>query len=209
MSEPDQLLPMPYPGLRPFEAEDQPLFFGREAQVGAMLRRLEDDHFLAVVGSSGCGKSSLVRAGLLPSMHEGFLLGVTDWRMVVIKPGHQPYLRLANELAVFATPPESQIHPQTSKANESQSASLLATLRKTAHGLLDVLDSLKSKKPTIAGRSQFEELFAFRRENAKSDEVASRDEAAAFVKMLLHTSRRAQWPDLGAAHYAFGLHWQL
>ena len=70
---------MPYPGLRPFEAEDEPLFFGREAQVSAMLHQLEDHRFVAVVGSSGCGKSSLVRAGLLPVIHEGFLLGTSDW----------------------------------------------------------------------------------------------------------------------------------
>ena len=91
-------LAMPYPGLRPFESEDERLFFGREAQVSAMLRQLEDHRFVAVVGSSGSGKSSLVRAGLLPAVHEGFLLGTTDWCTLVIKPGHQPYHRLARAL---------------------------------------------------------------------------------------------------------------
>jgi energy-coupling factor transporter ATP-binding protein EcfA2 len=92
-------LTMPYPGLRPFEADDAPLFFGREAQVNAMLRQLEDHRFVAVVGSSGCGKSSLVRAGLLPSLREGFLLGTTNWVTIVIKPGAQPYQHLAHALA--------------------------------------------------------------------------------------------------------------
>jgi hypothetical protein len=187
VSVPDQLLPMPYPGLRPFEAEDQALFFGREAQVEAMLRCLEDDRFLAVVGSSGCGKSSLVRAGLLPAVREGFLLGVTDWRIVVIKPGHQPYLRLAHELARLGNPAEDQPHQQTAEAGETTNADIFMTLRKTDHGLLDILDSLEIKKPTIIVVDQFEELFSFRRENAKAAEVASRDEAAAFVKMLLRT----------------------
>ena len=54
---------MPYIGLRPFEWP--------EAQVSAMLRQLEDDRLMAVVGSSGSGKSSLVRAGLLPAIREG------------------------------------------------------------------------------------------------------------------------------------------
>src|SRR5215468_4285449 len=93
-------LAMPYPGLRPFEAEDQPLFFGREAQVSAMLLQLEDRRFVAVVGSSGSGKSSLVRAGLLPAVREGFLLGTTDWLTLIIKPGHQPYQRLVRALSL-------------------------------------------------------------------------------------------------------------
>ena len=42
---------MPYPGLRPFEAADQSVFFGREAQVSGMLRQLEDHRFVAVVGA--------------------------------------------------------------------------------------------------------------------------------------------------------------
>ena len=98
MKLPNAGLVMPYPGLRPFKAEDQPLFFGREAQVGAMLRQLEDHRFVAVVGSSGSGKSSLVRAGLLPAIHEGFLLGSTSWLSLIFKPGSQPYQRLAHEL---------------------------------------------------------------------------------------------------------------
>src|SRR5215469_5968724 len=72
-------LRIPYPGLRPFEAADHPVFFGRESQVGTILRQLEDHRFVAVVGSSGSGKSSIVRAGLLPAVREGFLFGTTDW----------------------------------------------------------------------------------------------------------------------------------
>ena len=83
-------LRIPYPGLRPFEAEDQPLFFGRETQVSAMLAQLEEFQFVAVVGSSGSGKSSLVRAGLLPAIDQGFLLGTNDWLTTVVKPGHDP-----------------------------------------------------------------------------------------------------------------------
>ena len=99
MSAANAALAMPYPGLRPFEDKDQPLFFGREAQVSAMLVQLEDHRFVAVVGSSGSGKSSLVRAGLLPAVREGFLLGTTDWLTIIIKPGHQPYQRLVRALS--------------------------------------------------------------------------------------------------------------
>ena len=55
-----------------------------------MLRQLEDHRFVAVVGSSGSGNSSLVRAGLLPAVREGFLLGTTDWLVLLMRPGQYP-----------------------------------------------------------------------------------------------------------------------
>ena len=65
----------PYPGLRPFERNEDPLFFGREEHVDQLLDKLDESHFLAVLGYSGSGKSSLVRAGLLPALDSGYLAG--------------------------------------------------------------------------------------------------------------------------------------
>ena len=56
----------PFPGLRPFAYPDHEYFFGREDQTYALYRLIDRSRFVAVVGSSGSGKSSLVRAGLLP-----------------------------------------------------------------------------------------------------------------------------------------------
>jgi len=56
----------PYPGLRPFEEGDQEYFFGRDAQTRGLRQKLEASRLVAVVGRSGCGKSSLVKAGLIP-----------------------------------------------------------------------------------------------------------------------------------------------
>src|SRR6266566_10041815 len=61
----------PYPGLRPFEEDDSTLFFGRVQHVSDLLGRLTSHKFLAVVGVSGSGKSSLVRAGLIPVLRQG------------------------------------------------------------------------------------------------------------------------------------------
>jgi len=58
----------PFPGLRPFNQEEDYLFFGREEQTIELLRRLGSNRFVAVVGSSGSGKSSLVRYGLLSQL---------------------------------------------------------------------------------------------------------------------------------------------
>ena len=62
----------PYPGLRAFEGDDAGLFFGRERETDELRRRLRSSRFLAVIGTSGSGKSSLVRSGLVPSLHGGF-----------------------------------------------------------------------------------------------------------------------------------------
>src|SRR6516162_1896454 len=190
MSPANQALAMPYPGLRPFEAEDQSLFFGREAQVSAMLRQLEDHHFVAVVGSSGSGKSSLVRAGLLPAVREGFLLGTTDWLTIIIKPGHQPYQRLLRALSRITCCTEGT---RDVAADDDPLAvdemTTLAILRRTDRGLLSALDqvAISPKTKVMIVVDQFEELFAFRRA-VNRDSVASRDEAAAFVGMLIRSA---------------------
>ena len=63
----------PYPGLRPFRPDEAVVFFGRDEQVDQLLQRLGRQRFLAVVGTSGCGKSSLVHAGLIPALRTGLL----------------------------------------------------------------------------------------------------------------------------------------
>ena len=63
----------PYPGLRPFGPEEFESFFGRDRQIDQLLTRLRDHRFVAVVGLSGSGKSSLVRAGLIHRLKVGHL----------------------------------------------------------------------------------------------------------------------------------------
>src|SRR6185295_15722788 len=94
------LLESPFPGLRPFETEEAMLFFGREAQTAELLSRLSESRFLAITGASGCGKSSLVYAGLLPALHCGYLVNATTrWRVATFRPGNEPIDALATALA--------------------------------------------------------------------------------------------------------------
>jgi energy-coupling factor transporter ATP-binding protein EcfA2 len=91
----------PYPGLRPFEDtdEDVTVFFGRDSQVDELLARLQHERFVGIVGQSGCGKSSLVRAGLLPALHAGFIAGAgSHWRIAIMRPGSRPIETLARAL---------------------------------------------------------------------------------------------------------------
>ena len=80
----------PYKGLRAFAEDDAGDFFGREALTEHLVERLEQARFLAVVGPSGSGKSSVVRAGLVPRIREGALPGSERWSVVEMFPGAYP-----------------------------------------------------------------------------------------------------------------------
>jgi len=94
----------PYKGLDSFDLADAGLFFGRERLIAEMVARLAGSSFLAVVGASGSGKSSAVRAGLLPALGEGALPGSGAWLPVVIRPGEHPLREL--DRALYAALPE-------------------------------------------------------------------------------------------------------
>ncbi len=84
----------PYKGLASFEEGDARLFFGRERLVGELAARTVGVGLLAVVGASGSGKSSVIAAGLLPSLKAGLLPGSERWRSVVMRPGEHPLAAL-------------------------------------------------------------------------------------------------------------------
>lgn len=181
--------PAPYPGLRPFERDEAPLFYGRGTQIATMLKILRTQHFLAVVGSSGCGKSSLVRAGLLPALDDGFLGGPDcSWRFVVTRPGDVPQQRLAEALVravVMCETPD----PETVRARQ-------ATLQTGPGGLLQAIDDclLPDNTRVLVLVDQFEEVFRFRtavHAVAEAGRQATseqwRNEAVAFVNQLLWT----------------------
>jgi ABC-type Mn2+/Zn2+ transport system ATPase subunit len=76
----------PFPGLRPFEFHESHLFFGRDGQSEQLIAKLAATRFLAVVGTSGSGKSSLVRAGLLPALFGCMMTNAgSHWRVAVMR----------------------------------------------------------------------------------------------------------------------------
>jgi DNA-binding SARP family transcriptional activator/WD40 repeat protein len=89
----------PYKGLMRFEVEDAQWFFGRERLVAELAAHLVTRPVVAVVGASGSGKSSLVRAGLVPALAEGALPGSNRWWVVVVTPGATPEAELDQALA--------------------------------------------------------------------------------------------------------------
>lgn len=95
----------PYKGLRAFGEADAADFYGREALIQRLLSRLGEGYFLAVIGPSGSGKSSVVRAGLLPALRRGLLPGSENWYLVEIRPGADPFQNLETALLSVAGQP--------------------------------------------------------------------------------------------------------
>ncbi|MFC6285413.1 BTAD domain-containing putative transcriptional regulator [Nocardioides sp. GCM10027113] len=97
-----RVLPNPYKGLRPFAEADAEDFFGRTDLVQAILDRLREDgprgRFVLVVGGSGSGKSSAVRAGVLPRVRHGDVPGSRQWFVTTMLPGTSPFRELAESL---------------------------------------------------------------------------------------------------------------
>src|SRR5512144_2641969 len=124
-----ETLTNPFPGLRPFEANEEHLFFGRDGQSDELLRRLRRSRFLAVLGSSGSGKSSLVRAGLLPSLYGGIMTHAgSRWRVALFRPGHDPIGNLAHALN------SRDVFGDTGEDRDLQQTIIEATLRRSALG---------------------------------------------------------------------------
>jgi hypothetical protein len=101
---PPALPDCPYPGMVPFDEADSDRFFGREREVRELVRQLQDHPFVAVIGASGSGKSSLVRAGLIPALRKRRQRGAGEWLVRTIRPGAAPLATLMQALADIAGP---------------------------------------------------------------------------------------------------------
>lgn len=91
----------PFKGLATFEVADAPYFFGRERLVAELVARLVGAPLLAIVGPSGSGKSSVLRAGLLPALASGVLPDSDGWAQIVMRPGEHPLRELSDAAAAL------------------------------------------------------------------------------------------------------------
>lgn len=196
-------LPCPYPGLASFQSRDAPWFFGRErltAQVvGRLAEQLTGARPLALVGVSGVGKSSLLRAGVLPALAAGALdtgdrsaaIGATDepagaprsWPWMLIIPGTDPLTELVSRTACLAREP-------------AMTALQAVRRRPEDFGALATQAALTSGGPTgrlVIVVDQFEEIFT------RCEDPA---EQAAFVTALTHAGRAVVVLAIRADFYA-------
>lgn len=129
----------PYPGLSSFTEKDAEYFFGREAEVEQMWRKLQQPHLHALIGPSGAGKSSFLRAGLMATAPLG-------WRVIVAAPGQRPFLSLAQALLPEIRSDASAIDALLRFEEPDVAVSLVSGWHRSHDQVLIILD-------------QFEELF--------------------------------------------------
>jgi len=153
----------PYVGLRAFQEADADDFFGREALVQQIIARLNpgvavsDPRFLALVGPSGSGKSSVVKAGLIPALRDGAIPGSEKWFVAEMTPGAYPLEEL--ELALWPVavdPPPSLVEP----------------MKRDARGMLRTIRRILPDEPgaqLLLIIDQFEELFTLVDDNERRD----------------------------------------
>ncbi|MBX3606606.1 MAG: RDD family protein [Piscinibacter sp.] len=187
----------PFPGLRPFRPDEEHLFFGREHQVDRMVDKLAKQRFLAVVGTSGSGKSSLVNCGLRPALHRGYMAGAgAAWRIAQLRPGSQPIAALAQALAA----PGVLFDADAAPAAEGLSLAQLVegTLRLGSLGLVDLVEQarLAPGENLLVVADQFEELFRFHAlmQPAGGAAYGPSEDAIAFVRLLLEAAAQRALP---------------
>ena len=158
----------PFKGLHAFAEADADDFFGRDALVDGLVARLAESvdgaRFLAVVGPSGSGKSSAVRAGLIPTLRAGALPGSESWFYAEMLPGAHPFEELEVALQQVAVSPP---------------AHLLETLERSGEGLAQVLDQILPGDGTelVLVVDQLEEVFTM----VEDEQIRDR-----FLQSLVH-----------------------
>jgi WD40 repeat protein len=147
----------PYKGLRAFQFADADDFFGRESLVENLLKRLslagDNSNFLALIGASGSGKSSVIKAGILPKIREGVLDADTSWYIAEMTPSAVPLEDLEAALLGIAMSPMPN---------------LLEDLRQDERGLVRIMKRLiPETSKLVLLIDQFEEVFTLIADDAE------------------------------------------
>jgi WD40 repeat protein len=164
----------PYKGLLAFQESDSDYFFGREKQIEQIRQKFlslhEDEsaiRLLPIYGPSGSGKSSLVRAGLIPELARRPLPGRDQARVAVLVPGTHPLEALATVLARVATDdltPVAKSREFTEELMQSNAAAEYDGLRRVANVLPEI-----STSPLVVLVDQFEEVYTLCKNQSERD----------------------------------------
>jgi WD40 repeat protein/serine/threonine protein kinase len=181
----------PYKGLEPFDEADAADFYGRDDVVDSLLGAVTTKGLVAVVGASGSGKSSVVRAGLVPALRDGAIAGSEDWFIVTMVPGTDPF---------------DEFHIGLRDASVGSTE---ASTRDESHELRNAfraaLDGPNSRALLII--DQFEELFSSNvsvetRERFLDNVADLAQDPSHRVKVII--TMRADFSDQPMAHPGFG-----
>ncbi|MFN6946476.1 MAG: hypothetical protein ACK4ND_16130 [Cytophagaceae bacterium] len=174
----------PFPGLRAFRYEESHLYFGREGQIDDVLKKLIKNRFVAIVGTSGIGKSSFIYCGLFPLLYGDYKTDFSDsWEIFTCRPGVSPIRNLANSLVDM-----KGVREGDKEVNQNLT---YATLCESSSGLVETIRPLyeNNKKNYLVFVDQFEEIFRFKNSAAEAN-----DEAAAFLKLIIQAIEEPNIP---------------
>jgi serine/threonine protein kinase/WD40 repeat protein len=186
----------PYKGLHAFQESDAEDFFGRETLTADILDKMDENHplarFIAVVGPSGSGKSSVVKAGVVPELRKDALPGSEDWYYVEMVPGANPMVELQEALTRVSAAPLKNLHERL-MADPKALHQVVKEIVPLASELLIVID-------------QFEEAFTFGDERVRSHFLQSLYEAivAEDSQLRVITTLRADFYDRPLSEARFG-----
>ncbi|HJZ11313.1 MAG TPA: protein kinase, partial [Acidobacteriota bacterium] len=156
-----------YPGLASFATEDAEYFFGRDVEVEAVIKKLNQLHLVGLIGPSGAGKTSFLRAGLIPALPQG-------WRYVFTQPGDAPIVSLARSLAPMVSGDPKAVAKMVQFEEPDVAIWIFKRLRERYDELLLIMD-------------RFEELFTLNPPEIRSRmaEILGRAPVEANIRILL------------------------
>jgi len=180
----------PFPGLRPFDLKEKHLFYGREGQSERVLELLTQNRFVAIIGPSGSGKSSLVNCGVIPQLFGGFLYEAgSRWKVARMHPGYSPIESLA--ITVTETFTSGKISNENLESESSLNYVLFTKKAMEIGKLISKLDNYKGENILIF-IDQFEELFRF---TSGIDVVQSEiDESLLLINLLVEALKQRRVP---------------
>ena len=196
----------PFIGLRPFQYGDHECFFGRDEELNVLQPQVTERHFVAIVGGSGSGKSSLISAGLRPRLAK-----VQDrpWNWIEMHPADAPVRKLALALA--------DLTGESGGLLQAWADRFERVLTRSSSGIAEAL-ALIPRQPegsrVLLLVDQFEELFRFANLGSEGSLdpatlAERRDEATAFVRLLLAATKSPEVSHTRRRDDEIGFHWRL
>ncbi len=181
-----QLKNNPFPGIRSFDVGEHHIFFGRERQIGEIIEKLHERRFISVIGASGSGKSSLIRAGVIPELFNlSRKRADSEWlEYVIFRPGDTPIKNLGDALY--------DVFKNSDYKFDHTLESINTALSSSPSGIVNVLSGIKfdRSKKIIIVIDQFEEIFRYHQ--ARKD-IYSKETISRFIELILNARQNSSF----------------
>lgn len=176
----DRTIENPFPGLRPFSTDEHHLFFGRREPINEITASLRKNRFVAVIGASGSGKSSLIYCGVIPSLFNGISDDekVSEWNLIISRPGNAPLTNLINDIRSGSGMSEETENNAELFKNEDEIIRFISRSSNNKKGILIIID-------------QFEEIFRYAKVSGK---LETKEDPRLFVRFLVRAVQQTDCP---------------